>query len=407
MAKSLYICYFGIREPLVRTQVISYLNELRKDGHEIHLLTFEPTALSAREESEARERLGAIRWHSLRYHRRPSAPATLYDVLNGARFIAKLLQKHGFDILHCRVHVPMMMAAIARKWSRRKPKLLFDIRGFFPEEYTDAGVWPEDGLLYKTTKRVEKWLMEEADGFVVLTARARDILFPESTESGRDYRRRPVELIPCCVDIARFETLEADSRDKMRSALNIGSRFTIVYVGSFGGFYLTDELFEFLGVARELDPAVFVMILTQREPGLAAERLRSIGFRDSDFFTGSVTADEIPSYLNAADAGVSFIKKSYSKQASSPTKNAEYLAVGLPIIANSGIGDVDELITTDGVGVLIDEMNTDGYRAALEKLRALGDISERCRASARGRFDLEKVGADGYRRLYRRLLSTR
>src|SRR5687768_7432269 len=36
-----------------------------------------------------------------------------------------------------------------------------------------------------------------------------------------------------------------------------------------------------------------------------------------------------PSYLSAADAGLSFIKSCFSKIASSPTKNAEYLACGL------------------------------------------------------------------------------
>ena len=42
MPKSLYVCYFGLREPLVQTQVIPYLKEILKDGVEISLLTFEP-----------------------------------------------------------------------------------------------------------------------------------------------------------------------------------------------------------------------------------------------------------------------------------------------------------------------------------------------------------------------------
>ncbi|MEJ7623616.1 MAG: glycosyltransferase family 4 protein [Pyrinomonadaceae bacterium] len=388
----------------MRTQVIAYLRELMKDGHELHLLTFEPIAPTLDEQAEIRSGLGDIRWHWLRYHRRPSAPATLYDALNGVRFITHLMKTHEFDILHCRIHVPMLMAALARKWSSRKPKLLFDIRGFFPEEYTDAGVWPEGGLLYRTTKRVERWLMAEADGFVVLTTRARDILFPQTADTGRDERARPVEVIPCCVDIGRFEGVD-NSREEMRSGLAIGSRFTIAYVGSFGGWYLTEEMFEFLAIAGESDPDVFVMILTQREPDRAAERLRSIGFRDRDFFAGSVSPEEIPAYLSAADAGISFIKNSFSKQASSPTKNAEYLASGLPIIANAGVGDVDEVIKTDSIGVIIDELKADGYRRAFQQVREMGDISERCRASAKVRFDLQSVGGARYRRLYRRLLA--
>jgi len=32
MAKTLYICYFGLREPLVQTQVLPYLREIGKGG---------------------------------------------------------------------------------------------------------------------------------------------------------------------------------------------------------------------------------------------------------------------------------------------------------------------------------------------------------------------------------------
>jgi len=42
MFKTLYICYFGLREPLVQTQVLLYLREIMKDGVKVFLLTFEP-----------------------------------------------------------------------------------------------------------------------------------------------------------------------------------------------------------------------------------------------------------------------------------------------------------------------------------------------------------------------------
>ena len=40
--KTLYLCYFGLREPLVQTQVVPYLREMRAAGIEVSLLTFEP-----------------------------------------------------------------------------------------------------------------------------------------------------------------------------------------------------------------------------------------------------------------------------------------------------------------------------------------------------------------------------
>jgi len=404
MAKSLYICYFGINEPLVQTQVLPYLRELIKDGHQITLLTFEPKSLD-RDGVEAGRAIcgGGIEWHWLRYHKRLSALATFWDVLCGAWFIRRFIARENPEILHARVHVPALMGAIARKLSGRKPKILFDIRGFMPEEYTDAGIWPEGGVVYRLVKRVERWLMKEADAFVVLTLRAREILFPESCETGREKHGRPVEVIPCCVDMKRFESATGESRIEVRRALGIGTRPVAVYVGAFGGCYLTMETAELFGVMRERDPETFAMILTQSDREVIEPLLKAHGYGEADYFIGKVPSSDIPRYLSAADIAVSFIKACYSKIATSPTKNAEYLACGLPIIANTGVGDVDALIVENGVGAMVKKFSTDDYLEALSQVDRLSDISYKCRETAVREFDLETIGGMKYRGLYFKL----
>lgn len=394
----------------MQTQVLPYLRELVKDGHEIHLLTFERALPDERNDTRTDKEIEAalaaqgIRWHKLKYHKRLSVIATAYDIFSGALFIWRFLRREKVDILHGRVHVPTLMAALARKFSRHKPKLLFDIRGFFPEEYTDAGVWPEGGWLFRAAKRVERWLLKEADGFVVLTEKARATLFPESKTSGADKLGRHIEVIPCCVDLERFNNVSEKSRVEMRRRLKIDDRFVIAYVGSFGGWYLTDEMFEFFSAARESDRSVFVMVLTQRDKAMVKSRLIAAGFEESDFFIDSVMPSEIPQYLNAADVGLSFIKRCYSKQSSSPTKNAEYLASGLPVIANAGVGDVDAQIIEHNVGVIVERFDRDSYRDSIKQLKHLGNIRPRCRETAEVVFGLEIVGGTRYRRLYKRLL---
>lgn len=230
MSRSLYICYFGVREPLVQTQVIPYLRELVKGGYELSLLTFEAGSFDPKIRDGIRAKLlsEGIEWHSLRYHKRFSALATAYDVLAGALVLRRLIAREKIDLLHGRVHTPTLMGALARRLSTRKPKLLFDIRGFFPEEYTDAGVWPENGVIYRTAKRVERWLMKETDGFVVLTHKACEILFG-SGDAGLD---KPVEVIPCCVDIdERFSGVTDETRVGMRRRLGVEDRFVITHVG--------------------------------------------------------------------------------------------------------------------------------------------------------------------------------
>jgi glycosyltransferase involved in cell wall biosynthesis len=389
-----------VREPLVQTQVIPYLRELT-DIAEVSLLTFEPVKPEENGEILAiKERLAAdgIEWHSLPYHKRPSVPATAYDVMNGARFIRSLIKNKNFDVLHARSHVPMLMARLARKWSGRKPKIVFDIRGFFPEEYTDAGLWPEGGWLYRAAKRVERTLLDEADGFVVLTEKARQILFARSS--------KVVEVIPCCVDMKRFASANSESRKAARTELGIGDHKVLVYVGAFGGWYLTDEMVDLFAAFKEREPEGFAMILTQSKTDEVRKKLHAAGYDEKDLFIQRVAASEIPRYLTAADIAVSFIKNCYSKQASSPTKNAEYLACGLPIIANAGIGDTDEQITANRVGTLVTDFDRDSFMEAFDEIEQLGDIGERCRETAKRLFDLETVGGVRYRRLYERLFAS-
>ena len=45
--KTLYLCYLGLREPLVQSQVLPYLREIRRGGVAVRLVTFEPGGLAS------------------------------------------------------------------------------------------------------------------------------------------------------------------------------------------------------------------------------------------------------------------------------------------------------------------------------------------------------------------------
>jgi glycosyltransferase involved in cell wall biosynthesis len=254
---------------------------------------------------------------------------------------------------------------------------------------------------------VERYLLAASDAFVVLTEKARDILFPGRLDS--DNLGRPIEVIPCCVDFARFREADEGSREEFRRELNLTGRRVIVYIGSFGGWYLTDEMTEFLAYAHERDPTTFSMILTQSRREPVVQRMRDLGVNEKDVFVDRVRPEDVPRYLKAADVAISFIKACYSKQSSSPTKIAEYLASGLPVVCNAGVGDLDKLIEEDRVGILIREFTPNAYGQALSKIdefRHDEKFAEKCRAIAHERFDLVQVGGAKYKRLYRRLLGT-
>src|SRR4029453_12881523 len=105
--RTLYVCYFGLREPLVQTQVLPYLRQLKSDSLQISLLTFEPRlgeAWTTKELAEQRAALAAegISWHYLKYHKSPSLPATIYDIALGTLKTVQLMRREDVSVLHAR-----------------------------------------------------------------------------------------------------------------------------------------------------------------------------------------------------------------------------------------------------------------------------------------------------------------
>jgi glycosyltransferase involved in cell wall biosynthesis len=114
----------------------------------------------------------------------------------------------------------------------------------------------------------------------------------------------------------------------------------------------------------------------------------------------------VPAYLAAADAALAFIRPTYSKISSSPTKIGEYLAAGLPVVTGRGVGDVDGLLEGSGTGIVLDDFGDASMDRAAEALgAAIGDPEQaaRARRCARDELSLRDVGIPAYERLYERL----
>jgi glycosyltransferase involved in cell wall biosynthesis len=181
----------------------------------------------------------------------------------------------------------------------------------------------------------------------------------------------------------------------------------ITHLGALGGLYRTREIADFMAAARNRDPLTFAMFLTQTDPQLIIPLLEERGFTKNDYFVNKVPPADIQRYLSASDIALSFVTASYATLSRSPTKIPEYLACGLPVISNRGVGDIDELINEEKVGILLDDFSEESYLKALEEaevFRNTPGFAEMCRKSAKKKFDLEKIGGAKYRLLYKRLL---
>ena len=371
----IYVSYDGAAEPLGRSQVVAYLERLA--GHcEIELISFEkPT--DDRAGVGRRLKSAGVRWQPLPYHRRPPVASTALDVAVGARLIRqRAAQVNRPLILHARSYVPALIAL--RAGLGQRARFLFDIRGFWADERVEGGIWRRRGALYRLAKRYERRFFAEADAVVTLTHASVGQIREWMGEN-----EAPVEVIPTCVDIERF-----------RGSDRAGRPTTAVWAGTVGGWY---DFPTGVALARQL--GLPLTVLTRQ----VEEARRSLDGLPAD--VRSVPADRVPDELGPGDVGLCTVRPSFSKLASAPTRVAEYLAAGMPLAVRAGVGDLDELVTREGVGVSLpgtDPSSIEAAAAALRSLLADPATPARCREVARRRFSLD-AGVASYLRLYRRL----
>lgn len=372
-----YVSYDGIGEPLGRSQVLSYLVRLART-HDITLFSFEKQdadRLALRAELNA----AGIVWWPLSYHRRPPVVSTLLDVIGGVRALRRAARQRAVDVVHVRSYVPALIALIARRSTGGK--FVFDIRGFWADERVEGGIWPANGWLYRVAKWCERRFFAEADAIVTLTRASvpqiRDWVAPRSP---------PIVVIPTCADLELF------TRKERRPD---GPRAT--WVGSIGTWYRFDLA---AGLADALGMSLGVVT---RQADLARAIL---GGREASVTT--LPLRQVPSELFSGDVGLCLYVSSFSRLATAPTRLAEYLAAGMPVVVTPGVGDLEDIVEGREVGVVLRGDDEAAITDAAERLRQLladTELSDRCRSVARELFDVE-TGARRYSELYRSLNST-
>jgi glycosyltransferase involved in cell wall biosynthesis len=325
-----------------------------------------------------------IAWRPQAYHKRPRVPATLWDILQGSRVIRQTVRHKKVRIVHCRGDVAMTMVRAARLGDG--VRVLYDMRGFFAAERVDSGSWRAGSWIDRSVRRAERANRVRADAIVMLTDRAREALLREG----------PLPLhrvIPTCVDTTRFRPRPP----------NVPPDFGLAYVGSLGTWYMAREMAEFSRCSAALLPER-PLFLT---PDLG-EAARA-GIDGTWAAVRSLPAEEVPNWLARARALVCFVRPTFSKSASFPTKVGEAWAAGLPVVVNEGIGDLDALVEQHSAGVVLREFGSASYQAALGRLVLLlrdPAVGSRCRGIAETRLSLVE-GVRQYLEVYERLLHDR
>ena len=403
----LFISYDGMTDPLGQSQVIPYLQGLSKHRFNIFLLSCEKTAAFSKNKGLVEELLKgySIQWIPLSYTKNPPALSTWFDIKKLKNAAAQIHREHGIDLVHTRPGVP----ALVGLWLKKKfgMKFLNDIREFYADSRVEGGMWklknPVFKKIYDYFKRKEAEGVEQSDGIVCLTWTAEKIIrqWPEYQQG------TPLAVIPCSVDLNLFDPLMSDENKtaEIKRELNIGeSDIVVTYLGSIGGWYLIEEMMHFCKLLSDKkSTAKFLFISPHRHEAIVAAAT-TYGVDPSKVITKKASRPEVPQLLALSDYSVFFIRPCYSKLSSSPTKHGEIMAMGIPLITNSGVGDVKDIVQRHHSGVVLNDFTEASFAMAVDRIVS-GESFDRegIRLGAEACYSLETAVED-YSKMYMKIL---
>ena len=187
-------------------------------------------------------------------------------------------------------------------------------------------------------------------------------------------------MIPCCVDLCEFPL-----------QIKTKNRFTLGYLGSIGSWYMLDEMLDFyIELKKQKHDAIF-HFLTKDDPNLILNCVKRKKINLNDIKIEPAERQDIKKLTSTWDYSIFFIKPAYSKISSSPTKQAELMAMGIPIICNAGIGDTDSIVEKYKSGYLVKEFRNSEYKKVISKIIYKNEIFSpmKLRNGAMDYFNLE------------------
>lgn len=309
------------------------------------------------------------------------ALGNVFTLLNGIRYLKKYIQKNNINIVMPRSTMPAIMV---NQIAGSNFKVLFDADGLPLEERVDFSGLSKKSWSYKLLKNQESKLLLNADGVITRSNKSIAIHLAANSKLNKNkfsvvYNGRdPQVFLPNTI-----------LRESKRVEMAISNDTTVfVYCGSLGLQYGFDEMMAVFSEYYKINANAVFLILTgsiaYAKDRIPIELLEKC-------IVKSVPFEEIPNYLAIADIAFAIREPKWSMQGVAPIKLGEYLLMGIPTIASSGIGDTEQILKTIPNCYLFDHENNNRIPDAVASINGLllSNKSE-IRNAAMNYFTIEK-----------------
>ncbi|MBA7533653.1 hypothetical protein ES705_25895 [subsurface metagenome] len=199
------------------------------------------------------------------------------------------------------------------------------------------------------------------------------------------------------VDLFYFSS---NLRQEKRKALNLNEDFVVLYTGRLDPTWqMKDFLFEFFFSFINSFKNAFVICLT---PDIitANNLCKKFRINEDRIFIKQENNNKINAYLNASDVAVIFRENIATNYYSSPTKLAEYLISGTPIILSNNIGDYSDFINNNNLGIVV----INNIDSILKRMKRIPEYNRASNAELSKKHFSKQSQLEKYLRMYTELV---
>lgn len=225
-------------------------------------------------------------------------------------------------------------------------KIVFDGRSSLAAEIKEYDVFPDD-YLRKSIEKIEKDAVNKADYRMAVSEK-----LVSYWRNYYGYSFNSHVIIPCTLDNKYFGN-EIDNSlstiSSLKKKLNFSDEdIVLAYSGSTAPWQSFQLMQSFLLPLLNHNKAIKVLFLSKETNDIKA--LKQIyGNRIINIW---VNHSQVLDYLSCCDFGLLLRELSITNSVASPTKFAEYLFAGLPVLISENLGDFTDFVKKNNVGVV-------------------------------------------------------
>jgi glycosyltransferase involved in cell wall biosynthesis len=351
-----------------RIRILSEIRELAAHGVQVSVLSFLHIRLYAGEHSGGRQFCEVVKQIGGDAFLVPVFPdfriPSLIRLVDWYRRIVlgRVLHSSDYRLIHCHGHTATYVAV---DHSSHRLPVIFDMHGDVVDELE----------LRASHRKYFPWMKKRIEGIEAENLRRSSVIISVSESLQNRWQMRNsashprTMIIPCAGNMQVYK-YDPDKRRELRLNWGINNdEPLLVYSGAAQPYQKLDQITKIFSLLRQRRKNVrMLFLISNSNIGVLTQYIKENNFPEDSYFIESVSHNQVPGYLSAADLGFLIRDNLPLNRVASPTKFAEYLACGLPVVSSPYVDIVRDAIVRRGLGIVIDGSGTDSIRSVDEFL---------------------------------------